>query len=97
MTAFTPPALFLAADAIDTGSQRLMGRQSAGHGFLRGFVDAYRAAPARPLDVVTPAGNDSRFVATALERMGWPHPVRMLAADRPAAWGRLAYCNIPRR
>ncbi len=95
MTAFTPPALFLAADAIDTGSQRLMGRQSAGHGFLRGFVDAYRAAPARPLDVVTPAGNDSRFVATALERMGWPHPVRMLAADRPAAWGEIGVLQYP--
>ena len=44
MTAFSPPALFLAADAIDTGSQRLMGRQSAGHGFLRGFVDVVHEA-----------------------------------------------------
>ena len=45
MTAPVLPALFLAADAIDTGSQRLMGRQSAGNGFLRGFVQAYRDAP----------------------------------------------------
>jgi glycosyltransferase involved in cell wall biosynthesis len=95
MTAFTPPALFLAADAIDTGSQRLMGRQSAGHGFLRGFVEAYRACVARPLDVVTPTGNDAQFVAAALERMGWSHPVRRLAADQPAAWGELGVLHYP--
>ncbi|MFM7567265.1 MAG: hypothetical protein ACKO8O_01010, partial [Betaproteobacteria bacterium] len=81
------PALFLAADAIDTRSQRLMGRQSAGSGFLRGFVAAYRAHSVRPLDVICPGTNDSKFVASALERAGWPHPVRLLPADRPAAWG----------
>jgi len=95
MTATPPPALFLAADAIDTGSQRLMGRQSAGHGFLRGFIDAYRNGPAQPLDIVTPGANDSRFVSDALGRIGWPHPVRMLAADRPAAWGELGVLHYP--
>jgi glycosyltransferase involved in cell wall biosynthesis len=87
MTVPVLPALFLAADAIDTGSQRLMGRQSAGNGFLRGFVQAVQAPPARPLDVICPGGNDTKFVAQALERAGWRHEVRMLAADQPATWG----------
>ena len=85
----TPPALFLATDAIDTGSQRLMGRQSAGHGFLRGFISAFDQPPAHPLDVICPTANDATFIAAALERSGWRHPIRMLGADRPSNWGDL--------
>lgn len=72
-----------------------MGRQSAGSGFLRGFVAAYRAHSVRPLDVICPGTNDSKFVASALERAGWPHPVRLLPADRPAAWGDLGVLYYP--
>ena len=77
------------------GSQRLMGRQSAGSGFLRGFVAASQAQPARPLDVICPGTNDSKFVANALERAGWTHPVRLLPADRPTTWGDLGVLHYP--
>ena len=90
-----PPALFLATDAIDNQSQRLMGRQSAGNGFLRGFIQAYGQPPGRPLDVICPGANDAQFVGAALQRAGWRHPVRMLAADRPSSWGDIGVMYYP--
>ena len=36
------PSVFLSPDAVQTRTAKLMGRQSAGRGFMRGLADAYR-------------------------------------------------------
>lgn len=88
------PALYLAADAIDTRSPRLMGRQSAGHGFLRGFVRAH-AATGDPVSVITPGAEDADLVERQLAQAGWQRGVRRLPSAQPAAWNNFEVLYYP--
>ncbi len=89
------PALFMADDAVNMQAQRLMGRQSAGNGFLRALVNAYIDQPMQALKIVSPSANDTQSVATHLKSMGWHHPSVAYPANQPAAWQDLEVLYYP--
>ena len=89
------PALFLAADAIDTGSPRLMGRQSAGSGFLRGLARAFRDQPTQTLQLLCPQAEDLALARTLLQSAGWTHPIAHLPSRQPAAWRDFDLLHYP--
>lgn len=90
------PALYLTAEAINTQGKRLMGRQSAGHGFLRSFAKVHRGQGAnRVLPLVCPQPGDSQMVVDVLRHEGWQPAVKHLPAGRPAQWQGFDVMHYP--
>ena len=90
-----PPALFLAADAFEVRTERLMGRQSAGNGFLRGFAQAWSVADAAPLYLVCPTEKDAQQASVLLRSAGLGLATTFLPANRPATWQNFDVLHFP--
>ena len=89
------PTLFLAEDAVSIQVQRLMGRQSAGNGFLRAILNAYVNQPVQALKIISPSDNDTKAVVAHIRAMGWVHPTLTYPANQPAAWQDLEVVYYP--
>lgn len=79
------PHFFLSPDAIQTRTDKLMGRQSAGRGFMRAIVKAY-ASDARPLQLVHGGGQQQGLLEAELREIGWTGGLAHHLAQRPDAW-----------
>lgn len=89
------PALFLSADAIDLGSKQLMGRQSAGFGFLRGFIDRSLSRDAQALSIVCQGGDSSGSLRRRLAAAGWARSVKTLPAEQMSRWSDIGVLHYP--
>ena len=90
-----PPALFLAADAFEMRTERLMGRQSAGNGFLRGFAAAYATPAETPLPLVCPGEQDAQRATALLRDAGLGLATTFLPANAPALWRGFDVLHFP--
>ena len=79
------PSVYLAPDAFLTRQGKLMGRQSAGSGFLRAFGQAY-AASRQPLRVIHAPESEAGWFETQLRELGWHSGIDARAADAPETW-----------
>lgn len=79
------PSLYLAPDAFLTREGKLMGRQSAGTGFLRAFSRSYSGSEERLQLIHTPEPEPGWF-QRQLRDLGWSSEVVMHAANAPEAW-----------
>lgn len=102
------PALYVSADAINTQNGAVMGRQSAGLGFLRGFPSAFPAArgdalvdrsrasePEPSLSLICPQATDFKMSVDVLRQAGWQSTVQHLSAARPAQWQGFDVLHYP--
>lgn len=78
------PALFLVPDAVDMNTAKLMGRQSAGNGFLRGFVQHFEATQTLP--IVGFNKSTETAITGLLRDMGWRGPLAHFVASQPQQW-----------
>lgn len=79
------PTVFLTADAVQTNSARLMGRQSAGSGFLRGLARCFAADP-RPLTLVHAGGSQQAVLEQEVRRCGWKGSIQHRSIRVPDSW-----------
>ena len=90
-----PPAVFMTADAMAGNTSTLMGRQSAGLGFMRGLARAYREQPAHPLQILSPKLQDTQHAERQLAAEGFKHPVVHLPSTQPAQWAGFDLLHYP--
>lgn len=87
------PAFYLTTDSVRTQTPQLMGRQSAGQGFLRSLAQAY-AGETRPLNLV--GGSAEReAVAGELRGAGWTGALRHHPLSQPSAWPASEVLYVP--
>lgn len=79
------PHFFLSPDAIQTRTEKLMGRQSAGRGFMRAIVQSY-GGDTRPLQLVHGGGAQQALLEAEVREIGWTGAVTHHLAQRPDAW-----------
>jgi glycosyltransferase involved in cell wall biosynthesis len=89
----TQTALFLAPDAVQMGGARLMGRQSAGNGFLRAFVQATDAS--RDLLLVHQRGEQEKILVEEVAKAGWKKGIRHFDAHQPGSWEAFDVMHYP--
>jgi len=82
------PAIIFDADGYVLDGPKLMGRQAAGHGFLRAAV---RAHAGRPIHAVTPARESAELFATVVRRMDPQAQPRWIP---PSRLGAIANCGV---
>lgn len=72
------PALFLTPDSVEIETEKLMGRQSAGNGFLRAYVKAFaHEGAALPIMTFNPKSHDALNRAVAMA--GWRGKIDFLS------------------
>ncbi len=79
------PHLFLSPDAIQTRTNKLMGRQSAGRGFMRAITQGY-AEHGEPLQVVHGGGAQEALLEAEIREIGWRGEVQHHLMQRPETW-----------
>jgi glycosyltransferase involved in cell wall biosynthesis len=77
------PSVFLSPDALH--SSKLMGRQSAGRGFMRGLAHAY-ADKQETLHLVHGGGKQQAVLEMEARSTGWTAPITHHLAQQPNAW-----------
>lgn len=81
------PSVFLTPDAVQVNTRKLMGRQSAGRGFMRGLAQAY-AGDARPLCLVHGGGAQQGVLELQARDTGWSGAIVHRMAKNPNSWER---------
>lgn len=79
------PSVFLSPDAVQTRTAKLMGRQSAGRGFMRGLAQAYRDDD-RPLVLVHGGGEQQQVLEAEARETGWTRAIEHRRVQEPATW-----------
>ena len=79
------PSVFLSPDAVQTRTTKLMGRQSAGRGFMRGLAEAYRDDD-RPLVLVHGGGDQQQVLEAEARDTGWTRAIEHRRVQEPASW-----------
>lgn len=92
------PALNLTPDALQINTPKLMGRQSAGQGFMRAFINAY-GGPTKndTLSLITYSTEQAKIVEGEIRQLNWKAPINFIPAQNCAAWTEveLFYCPAP--
>lgn len=81
------PSVFLTPDAVQVNTSKLMGRQSAGRGFMRGLAQAY-AGDARPLCLLHGGGAQQSLLEQEARDTGWTGAIEHRMANNPNGWSR---------
>ena len=81
----TLPAIYLTADAVQVNTPKLMGRQSAGRGFMRGLAKAY-AGDSRTLPLVHSGGTHQAVLEQEARETGWTGPIAHHPVNDPNRW-----------
>ena len=79
------PSVFLSPDAVQTQTAKLMGRQSAGRGFMRGLAAAYRDDD-RSLVLVHGGGAQQAVLEGEARDTGWTRAIEHRRVQEPASW-----------
>lgn len=79
------PSVFLSVDAVRADTRKLMGRQSAGTGFLRGLSQAY-AGDSRALTLIHGGGASQPVLEQEVRRAGWRGAIAHRSSRQPASW-----------
>lgn len=79
------PSVFLSPDAVQTQNAKLMGRQSAGRGFMRGLAAAYRDDD-RSLVLVHGGGSQQAVLEIEARDTGWTRAIEHLRMQEPSTW-----------
>ena len=79
------PSVFLSPDAVQTRTAKLMGRQSAGRGFMRGLAEAYRDDD-RPLVLVHGGGDQQQVLEAEARETGWTRAIEHRRVQEPSSW-----------
>ena len=79
------PSVFLSIDAVRADTRKLMGRQSAGTGFLRGLSQAY-AGDSRALTLIHGGGASQPVLEQEVRRAGWRGAIAHRSSRQPASW-----------
>ncbi len=79
------PSIYLAPDALMTREGKLVGRQSAGTGFLRAFAQAYSGSRDR-LQVIHTGEPETGWYQAQLSALGWHSDVALHDANEPESW-----------
>jgi starch synthase len=81
------PSIFLTPDAVQTNTSKLMGRQSAGRGFMRGLAHAY-SAQGEALRLVHGGGAQQAVLETEARDTGWTGHIQHCMANDPSQWAK---------
>lgn len=84
---FMLPSIFLTPDAVQTNTSKLMGRQSAGRGFMRGVAHAY-ADTAETLRLVHSGGGQQAVLETEARDTGWTGNIQHCMVSDPTQWAK---------
>ena len=79
------PSVFLSPDAVQTRTDKLMGRQSAGRGFMRGLAAAYRDDD-RSLVLVHGGGSQQAVLEIEVRDTGWSRAIEHRRIQEPSTW-----------
>lgn len=79
------PSVFLSPDAVQTRTAKLMGRQSAGRGFMRALAAAH-AGDERPLVLVHGGGDQLPVLEVEARDTGWAGVIEHRLAQEPDSW-----------
>ena len=79
------PSVFLTPDAVQVNTSKLMGRQSAGRGFMRGLAKAY-VGDARPMCLVHGGGAQQGLLELEARDTGWSGAIEHRMANDPKVW-----------
>jgi alpha-maltose-1-phosphate synthase len=79
------PAIYLTPDAVQVKTAKLMGRQSAGRGFMRGMAKAH-AGDARSLPLVHSGGAHQTVLEQEARDTGWTGPIAHHLINDPNRW-----------
>jgi alpha-maltose-1-phosphate synthase len=79
------PGIYLAPDAFLTRDGKLMGRQSAGTGFLRAFAQSFSAGGER-LQVIHTPEPETGWFQRQLRDLGWQSEIETHASQAPETW-----------
>lgn len=79
------PSVFLSPDAVQTQTAKLMGRQSAGRGFMRGLAAAYQGDE-RSLILVHGGGEQQAVLEAEARDTGWTGAIEHRLRQEPATW-----------
>lgn len=81
------PSIFLTPDAVQTNTSKLMGRQSAGRGFMRGLAQAY-AGQGEALRLVHGGGAQQAVLEAEARDTGWKGVIQHCMANKPSQWAK---------
>lgn len=81
------PSVFLSPDAVQTNTGKLMGRQSAGRGFMRSLSKAYQG-DSRPLKLVHGGGAQQSVLEAEARATGWNGVINHCRIQDPASWSK---------
>jgi glycosyltransferase involved in cell wall biosynthesis len=81
------PSIFLTPDAVQTNTSKLMGRQSAGRGFMRGLAKAY-AGNESVLRLVHGGGEQQAVLEAEARDTGWTGRIQHCMANHPNQWAK---------
>lgn len=79
------PSVFLTPDSVQIETPKLMGRQSAGRGFMRGLAAAYREDD-RNLVLVHSGGSQQAVLEAEARDTGWVRGIEHRHAKEPSTW-----------
>ncbi len=79
------PSIYLTLDAVQTRSSKLMGRQSAGRGFMRALALAY-ATDRRALNLVHGVATDQHALEQEVRSAGWKGEITHHMSSQPDNW-----------
>ena len=79
------PSFFLTADAVQIHADKLMGRQSAGNGFLRAATRAYAEAES-PFQLVHRGGDQAEALEVEVRGAGWLGDIGHALDVQPEQW-----------
>jgi glycosyltransferase involved in cell wall biosynthesis len=89
------PAIFLTPDAVQTNTSKLMGRQSAGRGFMRGMAQVYGSTH-EALRLVHGGGAHQAVLEAEARDTGWTGSIQHGLAKDPSQWAKdVLYCPAP--
>ncbi len=89
------PAMYLMPEAVQINQARLMGRHSAGRGFLRAFAQAYSGTAVDTLRLVHPGGVHAATLEAECRSAGWQGKFNHVNAMQPATWKDLGLLYYP--
>ena len=88
------PSVFLTPNAIQTNVQKLMGRQSAGRGFVRALSAAYRHSE-QPMRLVHGGGAEESVLAAEVRSTGWQGLIEHQLIKQPEQWCKAGVLYYP--
>ncbi len=89
------PALFLTPDSVQIDTQQLMGRQSAGNGFLRAFAQSFNSDVNADLPIVSFGHQHHDALKSSISQAGWKGGVKFLQSQLPQSWDGIELLYYP--